>query len=213
MHFHIFDLDGVLIEARAYHYSCLNQALNAAGYGPISMAEHNERFEGLPTAVKLQMLESEGRIKASDCQFIKALKQHFTLSQTSNIPYVDIAPAIIKLSINPSNRLAVASNAKVETIVKFLDTFHLRHYFQVIVGNDHNSNPKPKPAPDIYELAIKGCEKTCPIESMLILPPPPVITVYEDSDVGEQAARAAGVERVVRVTDPRDLIRKLGEQE
>jgi phosphoglycolate phosphatase-like HAD superfamily hydrolase len=57
----IFDMDGVLVDARDWHYESLNSALEIFG-AAIPYSEHLERFDGLPTKAKLSMLVEEGRI-------------------------------------------------------------------------------------------------------------------------------------------------------
>ena len=51
----IFDLDGVLVDARELHYEALNRALGRFDY-TITRDEHLSTFDGLPTTQKLQML-------------------------------------------------------------------------------------------------------------------------------------------------------------
>ncbi len=48
----IFDLDGVLIDSKDYHYDALNQALGSE-YA-ISWEEHVSIYDGLPTKAKLE---------------------------------------------------------------------------------------------------------------------------------------------------------------
>ena len=50
----IFDLDGVLIDSKDYHYEALNQALGEE-YS-ISREEHVSFYDGLPTKAKLELL-------------------------------------------------------------------------------------------------------------------------------------------------------------
>ena len=51
----LFDMDGVLIDAREWHYDALNQALNHFGFH-ISLESHLSTFDGLPTRKKLEIL-------------------------------------------------------------------------------------------------------------------------------------------------------------
>ena len=51
----VFDMDGVLIDAKEWHYHALNRALELFGF-TISRAEHLSTFDGLPTSKKLEML-------------------------------------------------------------------------------------------------------------------------------------------------------------
>lgn len=54
----LFDMDGVLIDAREWHYDALNQALALFGFA-ITRQEHENYYDGLPTRVKLQRLTEE----------------------------------------------------------------------------------------------------------------------------------------------------------
>ena len=54
----VFDMDGVLIEAKDWHYEALNRALRLFGY-EISRYDHLVTYDGLPTSKKLEMLSLE----------------------------------------------------------------------------------------------------------------------------------------------------------
>ena len=60
----IFDMDGVLIEAKEWHYEALNRALALFGY-EISRYDHLVTYDGLPTSKKLEpyWLVKQGRFK------------------------------------------------------------------------------------------------------------------------------------------------------
>ena len=57
----IFDLDGVLVEAKEWHYLALNKALKHFGF-KIDRIEHLTTYDGLPTKVKLNRLSKEKRL-------------------------------------------------------------------------------------------------------------------------------------------------------
>ena len=54
----IFDMDGVLIDAKEWHYEALNRALSLFGLS-ISRYDHLTTYDGLPTKKKLEMLSLE----------------------------------------------------------------------------------------------------------------------------------------------------------
>ena len=54
----IFDMDGVLIDAKEWHYEALNRALTLFGFS-ISRYDHLVTYDGLPTRRKLEMLTME----------------------------------------------------------------------------------------------------------------------------------------------------------
>lgn len=70
----IFDMDGTLIEAKDWHFNALNEALEIFGV-TITRFEHETTFDGLPTKVKLAMLNEQGRIPAHLNSMISAVKQ------------------------------------------------------------------------------------------------------------------------------------------
>ena len=51
----IFDMDGVLIDAKDWHYEALNKALRLFGL-EITRSEHETTYDGLPTKDKLEIL-------------------------------------------------------------------------------------------------------------------------------------------------------------
>ena len=51
----LFDMDGVLIDAKEWHYEALNRALKLFGF-EISKFEHIHTFDGLSTKDKLKLL-------------------------------------------------------------------------------------------------------------------------------------------------------------
>ena len=81
---------------------------------------------------------------------------------------------------------AIGSNAEPDNIEFVLERFGLRKYFTVIVDGYQVAHPKP--APDIY---LKAAE--------LLGVAPARCIVFEDSPVGIEAARRAGM-HVVGVT-------------
>src|SRR5262245_9574463 len=65
----VFDMDGVLIEAKDWHYEALNRALRLFGM-EISRYEHLTTFDGLPTKKKLQMLSAQSNLPVELHDFI-----------------------------------------------------------------------------------------------------------------------------------------------
>ena len=51
-----FDLDGVLVDACDWHYHSLNDALEHFKGFKISYSDHLDKYNGLPTSVKLDIL-------------------------------------------------------------------------------------------------------------------------------------------------------------
>ena len=68
----LFDLDGVLIDAREWHYEALNSALDLFGT-QISRYDHLVTYNGLPTRKKLEMLSLERGLPEGLHEFINPM--------------------------------------------------------------------------------------------------------------------------------------------
>ena len=79
----VFDMDGVLIDAKDWHYEALNEALNLFGY-EISRHDHLTTFDGLPTRVKLEMLSVERGLPRKLHDFISSMKQIYTMQMVAS---------------------------------------------------------------------------------------------------------------------------------
>ncbi|MCK4260834.1 MAG: HAD hydrolase-like protein, partial [Halanaerobiales bacterium] len=76
----LFDLDGVLIDAKKWHYQALNEALRTITDYVIPYEEHLRIFDGSPSHVKLHILTERGILKREDHNKILILKQHNTMN-------------------------------------------------------------------------------------------------------------------------------------
>ena len=76
----LFDMDGVLIDAKDWHYEALNEALSLFGL-EISRYDHLHTFDGLPTKKKLEMLGEQSYLPEKLHPFINQVKQQFTMEK------------------------------------------------------------------------------------------------------------------------------------
>lgn len=187
----IFDMDGVLIEAKDWHYEALNKALNLFGHN-ISRHEHLTTYDGLPTSRKLDILSVERDLPVELHQFINEMKQMYTME----IVYAQCKPTFVHqyaLSSLKSQgyKLAVASNSIRNTVEVMMEKSRLDQYLDRKFSNE--DVPNAKPAPDIYIKAI---------ESFGLLPEECLIV--EDNENGIRAARASGA-HVLVVEDVADV--------
>ena len=174
----IFDMDGVLIEAKEWHYDALNRALGLFGF-EISRYDHLITYDGLPTRTKLDMLSMEQGLPKELHEFLNELKQIYTLEivHTKCKPVFQHEYALSKLkSMNYS--LGLASNSVRESVETMMKRSNLINYFDVMLSNQDVSHPKP--APDIYLTACKN----------LAIHPEQCLVV-EDNENGIMAARDA----------------------
>jgi beta-phosphoglucomutase len=187
----IFDMDGVPIEAKDWHYEALNRALRLFGL-EISRYEHLTTFDGLPTKRKLQMLSAQGNLPAELHEFLNDMKQLYTMEivNTQCKPRFNHEYALSKLRAQ-GYRLAVCSNSVRDTIDTMMRKAALSQYLEFFVSNQDVS--KPKPDPEMYNVAIARMG-LAPHECLIV----------EDNENGIKAARASGG-HVMEVGDVNDV--------
>lgn len=175
----IFDMDGVLIDAKDWHYEALNKALELFGM-EISRYDHLVTFDGLPTKKKLEMLSIERGLPEELHDFINALKQQYTMGMVHQKCkpkfYHEFALSKLKSS---GYKLAVCSNSIRNSVQVMLDKASLLRYLEFFLSNQDVSKGKPDP-----EMYIKAIER-------LGIPPEEVMIV-EDNEHGIAAAKASG---------------------
>jgi HAD superfamily hydrolase (TIGR01509 family) len=175
----IFDMDGVLIEAKDWHYEALNKALGLFGM-EISRYDHLVTYDGLPTNKKLEMLSTERGLPQELHKFINDMKQQYTLE----IVYAQCKPrfyheyALSRLK-QDGYKLAVASNSIRKTVQIMMDLSSLMGYLDFYLSSQDVKIGKPDP--EIYTKAIQKLGLT-PRECLIV----------EDNEKGIQAAKASG---------------------
>jgi beta-phosphoglucomutase len=187
----IFDMDGVLIDAREWHYEALNRALDKFGF-TITRVEHLTTYDGLPTKRKLELLSQTGSLPLGLHGFINNLKQVYTMEiiNTRCKPRFGQEYALARLR-NEGYRLAVASNSITETVRAMMRRSHLEGYLDAQISAQDVARGKPDP--DIYHKAMAAVGTT-PEETLVV----------EDNENGIKAATAAGAHLLV-VEDPDDV--------
>jgi beta-phosphoglucomutase len=187
----VFDMDGVLIDAREWHYEALNRALALLGY-EITRYEHLSTYDGLPTKRKLQMLTVEHGLPEELHSFMNSLKQQYTLEfvATRCKPVFQHQYALARLKA-AGYKLGVASNSVRRTVEEMMERSDLLQYLDVIVSNEDVERGKPDPAMYIKAMATLGVR-------------PEQTVVVEDNENGIKAATAAGA-HVLVVGGPEDV--------
>jgi len=175
----IFDMDGVLIDAREWHYIALNRALQLFGF-EISRYDHLVTFDGLPTRKKLEMLSLERKFPRKLHSFLNLMKQQYTME----LIHIHCKPvfyhqyALAKLQ-SQGYHLAVCSNSILDTVRTMLNKARIVNYFDFYLSNEDVNNPKP--SPEIYQKAI---------DRLALLPEECLIV--EDNENGIKAALGSG---------------------
>ena len=199
-----FDMDGVLIDAKDWHYEALNRALDLFGM-PISRIDHLTTFDGLPTRKKLEMLSLERGLPRELHEFINEMKQQYTMEivHTRCKPRFSHEYALSKLK-HLGYRMAVCSNSVRNTVDTMMLKADLLQYLDLLVSNEDVI--KGKPDPEMYVKAITRFNLE-PQECLIV----------EDNENGIRAARASGahvlVVRTVADTNLDNIQRRIAEIE
>ena len=185
----LFDLDGVLVEAKTIHFEALNSALGDK-YS-ISLEDHHSRYDGLKTFQKLDMLTIEKGLPEELHKEIWCKKQELTLQALENLmPNNNLKELFTDLK-RRGFLLGVCSNSIKKTVLTVLSKLDIISFFDVILGNEDVANSKPHP--EIYWKAMAEL-KVLPKETIVV----------EDSPHGLIAAKRANV-NIVRVKTPNEL--------
>jgi HAD superfamily hydrolase (TIGR01509 family) len=186
----LFDMDGVLIDARSWHYEALNLALGHFGY-KISLESHLLTFDGLPTKDKLEILSKTIDLPRGLHEIVSSLKQKYTIqiSHQKCKPNFNHLFALSRLS--DKYKIAVCSNSVRNTIETLMELSNLKQYIDLIISNEDVTNSKPSP-----EMYLNAFEKfSLKAEECLIL---------EDNPNGIKAALASGG-NCMKIGDPSDV--------
>lgn len=186
----IFDMDGVLIDAKEWHYEALNKALALFGF-EISRYDHLTSFDGLPTSKKLNMLSKTNNLPYELHGFINTLKQNYTMDMVFEKcrPRFNHEYALSSLKAQ-GYKLGVASNSIKATVQTMMQKADLERYLDIMLSNEDVKEPKP--SPEIYIKAMQQLQLE-----------PSQCLIVEDNEHGIQAARASGA-HVLVVSDVND---------
>lgn len=189
----IFDLDGVLVSSREFHYHALNKALAEVDDNfVISNQEHLARFDGLSTRKKLEILSTEQGLAVDLHDEIWRRKQALTIECIHQLVKPNVAiTQLFKKLVSDGLIIYVCSNAVHETVYTILKGMGLLPYVKKILSNEDVTMPKPHP--EIYWQAMT-CERVFPKETLIV----------EDSFVGRTAAISSGA-KVCGINQPSDV--------
>jgi HAD superfamily hydrolase (TIGR01509 family) len=189
----IFDLDGVLVEAKEIHYNTLNRALKEIGKEyVITEAEHLSTYDGLKTNQKLDMLTKVKGLPIEVHPQVWHKKQQLTIEAISQLQ-----PDLQKIELfkelrDMGYKLACASNSIRRSVLVMLAKIGIIEYMDLIISNEDVKNSKPHPEMYWKAMSMMG---VLPEETLIV----------EDSPHGLLAASRSRA-NVLRVDNPNDLV-------
>ena len=187
--FIIFDLDGVLVEAKNIHFDALNEALGEQ-YA-IEWNEHLSKYDGLKTNQKLEMLTKEKGLPVEMYTKVWDEKQRLTLQKLKDLEQSSQLIECMEELSSEGYKLAVCSNSIRRTVLTVLSKLGIIEYFDLILSNEDVKTSKPHP--EIYWKAM----------SMLGVLPEETL-IIEDSPFGLLAASRSKAS-VMRVVSPKEI--------
>ncbi len=175
----IFDCDGTLADTMPLHWEAWRRVTRRHG---VHFTE--ERFYalgGVPSRHILVMLAEEQGL-AIDPVAVAHEKEHAYLE---NLGQVGAVPEVVAIAREHRGRLpmAVASGGTGRVIGMVLEKLRIRDWFGAVVTSE--DVVRQKPAPDIFLEAARRLGVD-----------PSRCRAYEDTDLGMQAIRAAGMDAV-----------------
>jgi beta-phosphoglucomutase len=180
----LFDMDGVLVEAKEWHYEALNRALDLFGMA-ISRYDHETTFDGIPTSRKLEILSIERGLPRELHGFLNEMKQRYTTEMVHTLCKPRFAQERALSTLKAMGyRMSVCSNSIRSTVQLMMDKANLSQYLDLMVSNEDVSKPKPDPEMYCKAMAHFGLS-------------PDECLVVEDNENGIKAAKASGAHLLV----------------
>jgi len=176
----IFDLDGVLVDARELHYNALNKALGSIDEKyVINRDEHLSTYDGLSTTKKLNMLTQNKGLSEELHGTVWELKQKMTVEIIDGFSVDDRIRGIIRSFKSGGYMIACATNSIRETAKLQLIRKGFFEYIDFMYSNQDVKNPKPN-----SEMYLK-----CMIKAEVN---PNETVIVEDSHIGRKGALSSG---------------------
>jgi beta-phosphoglucomutase family hydrolase len=172
----IFDCDGTIVDTMPVHYVAWCKAL--AGVNIHFPEDRFYSFAGAPTVTIIQTLAKEQGV-ACDPEAVAHEKERIYVESLESLEPIHSVVEIARRE-KGKRKLAVASGGWKRVVKQSLTVIGVEDLFEAIVGADDVAHGKP--APDVF---LKAAEQ--------IGVRPEECLVYEDGDLGIEAAKRAGM--------------------
>jgi beta-phosphoglucomutase-like phosphatase (HAD superfamily) len=184
----IFDLDGTLADTMPSHYQAWSRI--AARHGLTFPEARFYALGGVPTAKIAAMLISEAGLPLDPLVVSREKEEAYFAGLTGGVGVVAIEPVLaLARQHRGEGPMAVASGGVRRIVVRTLEALGILDWFAAVVAAEDTARHKPDP--DVFLEAARRLDAD-----------PASCTVYEDTDIGLEAARRAGM----RGVDVRTLI-------
>ncbi len=177
----IFDCDGTLANTMPLHYRAWVRLL--AEFGGTLTEQQFYQLGGKPTVQILKLLRDQQGLRIDDVERAAERKEEYFLDLIREVTPID---AVVQIARRWQNvkPMAVASGGYRRQIDQTLDALGIRSWFNAIICVE--DYVRGKPAPDPFLEAARQLEVL-----------PRHCLVFEDSPLGIEAAKAAGMQYVL----------------
>ena len=178
--FLLFDLDGVLVDTREIHFKAFQRSLLEHGIN-LTKDEHSEKFDGLPTSSKLEILSKNHNLNSNQTKSIDELKQLHTISFLNELLAEDKELICLLEVLKKKYHMCVCSNARKETIDLTVKLLGLFPFMDFTISQEEVKKPKQDPSIYLEAIAKFSAQKA-------------ECLIFEDSPHGIQAAVNSGID-------------------
>lgn len=175
----LFDLDGVIVDTAKYHFLAWKKI--ASNFGYELSKENNEKLKGVsrPKCLKIILELSNFDLNENSFSYYLNKKNEIYLEYIKNINSENLLPGISEaLNYLKEKNIKIGIGSASKNARFILEKLKLVQFFDVIIDGNQIVNSKPDP-----EVFLKGSK------ALGVLPE--TCVVFEDSDSGIQAAKAA----------------------
>ncbi|XP_054158895.1 probable pseudouridine-5'-phosphatase [Oppia nitens] len=188
----IFDLDGLLINSEIVFAKSIAILLKRYGVNDYSR-ELQERVLGMEVEKGIQVIIDETGIPITVQEF-RLLEKDIYEDEMRRVELMPGAERLVKHLHRHRIPMAIATGSTVMSFeiktARYRDFFRVGHNFHhIVMSRDDPEVERPKPHPDIYLAAARRFRPT-PAQ-------PDGCLVFEDSGLGVDGARAAGMQCVM----------------
>ena len=173
----IFDCDGTITDSMPVHYLSWHATLSR--HGVVFEEDRFYALGGMPTDKIIAMLSTEQGVPL-DAMRIAAEKEADFLSVIHLIEAIEPVARVIRENYGRT-KMAVASGGWTAVVRRQLEQINYLHYFDAIVCAEDTERHKPEPDCFLEAARRLGAQ-------------PQHCVVYEDSDLGIEAAKRAGMQ-------------------
>ena len=175
----IFDCDGTLVDSMPLHWRAWDTVCKRHG---IEFSEKRHyAMGGIPSRKILAMLKEEQGLDFDPDE----VSREKEVAYLPLMPEVELIEPVVAIAREHRGRIpmAVATGGRTQFIRPLLERLDIADWFSALVTSDDVANPKP--APDTYLKA-----------AALLGVPAEECRAFEDTDLGMDSIRAAGMEAV-----------------